>query len=246
MITRGTGVIHANTALKIALGKRDVISKDRSKRHWTTPFHLDGIGPIPKGDDIVKFLYYAIKSKKSTLDYDVVQIVCLEDSDGNKVKTSRRTASGRFRGTVLALQGRFYSDNYSTRITEWLPVKKVIGEVRLQEGHCELTEQSALMLQEAGYSKNGSGKEQQIEKQQDEQDIPDGYFHVEDIMEKRLIPMTHETEYLVRYKGYGSSENEWLPPETFLNPVNFTSISRYGRMRKHTTKNYPGKQTFCI
>ena len=55
---------------------------------------------------------------------------------------------------------------------------------------------------------------------------------------------TEETEYLTSFKGYSHQDDEWLPAETFLGPIPFTSVSRYGRVRQHTTRHLPGEYFF--
>jgi len=41
----------------------------------------------------------------------------------------------------------------------------------------------------------------------------------------------------VRFKGYSSEDDMWLPSSSFREPVQFQTVSKRGRARKHRTKN---------
>ena len=58
---------------------------------------------------------------------------------------------------------------------------------------------------------------------------------VEQVVDRRLNPLTQTFEYLVRFKGYSESDDLWLPASSFNMPVNYVSVSRFGRKRKSCT-----------
>ena len=64
----------------------------------------------------------------------------------------------------------------------------------------------------------------------------DEYYEVEKVLEVRLNKDFHSEEYKVRFKGYTSEDDMWLPSSAFKEPVTFETVSRRGRHRKHTMK----------
>ena len=56
------------------------------------------------------------------------------------------------------------------------------------------------------------------------------------MLEVRLNKDFHSEEYKVRFKGYTSEDDMWLPSSAFKEPVTFETVSRRGRHRKHTMK----------
>ena len=41
----------------------------------------------------------------------------------------------------------------------------------------------------------------------------------------------------MRFRGYGSDDDMWIPSSAFREPVQFQTISKRGRVRKHKTKD---------
>ena len=41
----------------------------------------------------------------------------------------------------------------------------------------------------------------------------------------------------MRFKGYGSEDDMWIPSSSFREPVQFQTVSKRGRIRKHKTKD---------
>lgn len=41
----------------------------------------------------------------------------------------------------------------------------------------------------------------------------------------------------MRFRGYGSEHDMWIPSSAFRKPVEFQTISKRGRVRKHKTKD---------
>ena len=65
----------------------------------------------------------------------------------------------------------------------------------------------------------------------------DRFYEVEKIIDVRLNRQYHSEEYKVRFKGYGSEDDMWLPSSSFREPVQFQTVSKRGRVRKHRTKD---------
>ena len=56
------------------------------------------------------------------------------------------------------------------------------------------------------------------------------YYEVEKVLEVRLNKDFHTEEYKVRFKGYTSEDDMWLPSSALKEPVTFQSVSKRGRV----------------
>jgi len=63
--------------------------------------------------------------------------------------------------------------------------------------------------------------------------IDDDFYEVEEVLDRRLSKDTLCYEYKVRFKGYGSDQDMWLPSSFFNRAFQFESTSKFGRKRKH-------------
>ena len=68
------------------------------------------------------------------------------------------------------------------------------------------------------------------------EEIPDTrddskFYEVEQIIDVRLNRQYHSEEYKVRFRGYGSDDDMWIPSSAFREPVQFQTISKRGRVR---------------
>lgn len=66
-----------------------------------------------------------------------------------------------------------------------------------------------------------------------ENPLPDDFYEINDVVQRRLCKDTLTYEYQVRFKGYGSEDNMWLPAFYFNRAMNYESRSKFGRKRKH-------------
>ena len=66
-----------------------------------------------------------------------------------------------------------------------------------------------------------------------ENQLPEDFYEIEDVLERRLCNNTLTYEYKVRFKGYSSEEDMWLPVSYFNRAIHFQSLSKSGRKRKH-------------
>ena len=64
-------------------------------------------------------------------------------------------------------------------------------------------------------------------------EIDDGFYEVEDVLERCLSKDSFCYEYKVRFKGYGSDQDMWLLSSFFNRAFQFESTSKFGRKRKH-------------
>ena len=63
------------------------------------------------------------------------------------------------------------------------------------------------------------------------------FYEVEEIIDVRLNQQFHSEEYKVRFRGYGSEHDMWIPSYAFREPVQFQTVSKRGRVRKHKSKD---------
>ena len=63
--------------------------------------------------------------------------------------------------------------------------------------------------------------------------MPEDFYEIEDVLQRRLCKASLMYEYKVRFKGYQSDEDMWLPASYFNRAIKFKSTSLFGRKRKH-------------
>ena len=80
---------------------------------------------------------------------------------------------------------------------------------------------------------DSASSETVVEDPTDENQLPDDFYEIEDVLEQRLCHKTLTYEYRVRFKGYSSEYDMWLPASYFNRAINFESLSKFGRKRKH-------------
>ena len=124
-------------------------------------------------------------------------------------------------------------------VSSWRPVSGILTAIELEcyEGRFSLSKESATWLSEKGYLPfeeviNTSSRMQDVRKASEGSDeselsdmseghskVSEGYYEVEQIVDRRINPATQAFEYLVRFKGYsectsgctsGGSVAEWL------------------------------------
>jgi len=66
------------------------------------------------------------------------------------------------------------------------------------------------------------------------EEIPDTeddskFYEVEWIIDVRLNWQYYSEEYKVRFRGYGSDDDMWIPSSAFREPVQFQTVSKRGR-----------------
>ena len=80
---------------------------------------------------------------------------------------------------------------------------------------------------------DSASSETVVEDPIDENQLPDDFYEIEDVVEQRLSHKTLTYEHRVRFKGYSSEDDMWLPASYFNRAINFESLSKFGRKRKH-------------
>ena len=222
-ITRGTKTMNIRTALRLALGTRDFVNKDRSKRH-RAPKYLPNLAPIPEHHDIVLHQSVFVKYNNTG---ELVFITTIEDEKGHRIRSTSSTSLSKFRGAKYTCSEDFSSieRDSMTRITPLTPVSKIefSMDTRLSnEGKLVVTDE----IQQLFIKLNSAHiSEKQICVDQDCE------YEVEDIIDKRINSCTHEVEFLTKFHGYSDSENQWLPQSSFSN-FEYSSQTKSGRTTK--------------
>jgi len=243
--------MHVSTAIKMLL-PREFISRNRSQRHIASVY-LPGKSPLDPNHDILKFSDVAIKSCKGKKNYfKLGRIVSLQESDGSDIlSASSKNGKGfRCRCTLYEQNGNMVSVCADVLVSDWMSGSSILGPVNLRktsrDGVYELAAESLDSLLKLGYFPlstetvdniclQESSKESDSGGSEKDVLLQHGYYEVDDIVDRRINSKTHEFEYRVRFRGYGESDDAWLPASSFNRPVDFSSSSRFGRKRHHKT-----------
>ena len=132
-------------------------------------------------------------------------------------------------------------------LTKWKSSSAILGAIELipvgedTPGCYKLHDTSSKLLKEMGYVCRGEVElgtdsitsETVVEDSTDENGLPHDFYEIEDVLEQRLCHKTLAYEYRVRLKGYSSEDDMWLPASDFNRAINFESLSKFGRKRKH-------------
>ena len=231
-IVRGNSTINLSRALTLAMKAKDSVNKDRAKRHIV--YLMKTFKEIPSFHDVVAFRYYVIKNKSIS----IVQIVCIETELGTQVQSTTRSGKDKFRGILMDYDPNSLTVTrpMSTRVSSLRSVRQIVREVRLvslEDGSMSIDNDSVCALKELTTRKESPHAEPL--------DLPEGFYEIQDIVDRRIDQATYTHEYLVKFKDFEEEEMQWLPEGAFLHNVPFTSTSRFGRVRKHTTSYFPGK-----
>ena len=90
-------------------------------------------------------------------------------------------------------------------------------------------------MQDVRKASEGSDKSELSDMSEGHSKVSEGYYEVEQIVDRRINPATQAFEYLVRFKGYSECDDLWLPASSFNMPLNYVSVSSFGRKRKWRT-----------
>lgn len=88
-----------------------------------------------------------------------------------------------------------------------------------------------------GYAPRGESSESSVNRNEEDADSPvldEGFYEIEDVIERHLCKTTLSYEYKGTFKGYGPEDDMWLPSSYFNRSINFETKSKFGRKRKHT------------
>ena len=141
-----------------------------------------------------------------------------------------------------------YHIHPSLGLTHWRASSSIIGTVELVPasenitGCYKLHEESRKLLHEMGFICRGDYQDDGhaaatpiIEEEQLQNLLPDDFYEIEDVVTSRLRKDTLTYEFRVRFKGYSSEDDMWLPASYFNRAVNFESRSKLGE--RESTKS---------
>ena len=90
-------------------------------------------------------------------------------------------------------------------------------------------------MQDVRRASEGSDESELSDMSDGHSKVSEGYYEVEQIVDRRINPATQAFEYLVRFKGYSECDDLWLPASSFSMQLNYVSVSSFGRKRKWRT-----------
>ena len=246
--------IHIKKALKLLL-PREWISRNRGQRHIASK-HLPDHAPVEPEHDVHKFCDVAVKVQvKETPCYQICKVVALRSKEGADIVSvnSKKGQDISFRYTLYSRVDGQYVIPSELPVSPWRSVSGILTvvEMKCYEQKFSLSEVSADWLSKQGYlpfeevlqlndSAGSHGNESfeesdRLTSEEFEDDFGGGYYEVERIVDRRVDPLTQLFEYLVRFKGYSATDDMWLPASSFNMPVDYVSVSSYGRKRKSCT-----------
>ena len=235
-INRQGKEIHIAAALKMTLGAKDIISKDRHKRHWVSN-KLKSNFSLSDQHEIKVLKFYAVKTKRT---FSVIQLTDIKE-DGKQVQSAERLSKTVITGVILDVDEKgMITRSKFPKLCKWTASKAIIGEVFLMSSvdGFNFSEESRKFLEKKGYiSCHGDVAKPNGEAIEVDAYLKDDHYEVEKILSSRINAKSHNEEYLVKFKGYPDSENTWLGADMFNQPVEFTTTSKSGRKRRHRTRN---------
>ena len=237
--------IHIKQAIKLLL-PREYISRCRQRRHWASK-HLPGIAPIDPSHNIIKFGDVALKCfQKGSKRFNIGRVEILQSSNDGFELTSfelRRNAPVRFRCSLYSHSVSENTYNFSREvvITPWRVPSSLIGPVECLSIQISQESTRCIRSQKKNWLNLATSAEVKVAmdlvatqtRRIQLPDLEEGFFEVEDTLERRLCKSTLTYEYKVRFKGYGAAEDMWLPSSSFNRPIHFETTSKYGRKRRH-------------
>ena len=187
---------------------------------------------------------------KGTKVFDIARVEAIQSSkDGSNVTSLKLRGDSTMRVRFSLYQRSSTGDTYIAHpalgLTHWRSPAAILGPVELipvsEEipGCYRLHDTSKKRLNEMGYvdrrecqlNTASSGLETAVEEHSENQ-LPEDFYEIDDVLERRLCEKTFTYEYKVRFKGYSSEEDMWLPASYFNRAMNFQSLSKFGRKRK--------------
>lgn len=243
--------IHVSQALKILL-PREYVSRCRQKRHWASKY-LPGKEPLNPTHDIFKYCDVALMvTQKGKRLYHIGHVEAMESTrDGSEVTSFelKRKTPVRIRCSLYSPRDRdLYSVPEDSLLTNWKSQASIITKVELKPVSGESTlytlhPASKAHLVKLGIlpfndvNENSPDSSPSLVKEDSQScsssEIDDDFYEVEDVLERRLSKDSFCYEYKVRFKGYGSDQDMWLPSSFFNRAFQFESTSKFGRKRKH-------------
>ena len=248
--------IHIKKALKLLI-PREFISRNRSQRHISSKY-LPGFEVIEKSHHIVLFCDIVLKAQfQRKKAYKVGRIISLRTDQGkNLVSTSSKSKTVKIRCLIYQKSSGYYGAPLDMGITEWKSVSCVLKVLSLkfveekglqlnlededclrQMGMCPFEDLEAASV-DTEHESDSSAEDIQIPLS----DESDPYYEVDTVLDRRFDKDTHMVQYRVRFKGYGSEDDMWLPENSFNCPVNFQSVSSFGRKCKRRSLSHSSNQ----
>ena len=238
--------IHIKRALKLLL-PREYISRSRQRRHWASRY-LPGKEPVDQKHDIFKYCDIALRvTQDGQSKYQIGRVEAIESTKEGCELTSFQLKSKTSVRIRCSLYARDENDAYfipeDVLLTNWKAQSSIIGNVDLQpvpgkRGIYTLHQTSKETLLSLGIFPYDVSVPHSVADDDSlgcaSSGLEEEFFEVEEVLERRLSKDGLCYEYKVRFKGYGPEDDMWLPASFFNRPIQFESISKSGRKRRHT------------
>ena len=215
---------------------------------------------IEKSHDIVLFCDIVLKAQfQCKKAYKVGRIIALRTDQGKDlVSTSSKSKTVKIRCLIYQTSSGYYRAPLDMGITEWKSVScvlKVLSLKVVEEKGLQLNMEDEDCLRQMGICQfedlEAASVDTELESDSSAEDIQiplsdesDPYYEVDTILDRRFDKDTHMVQYRVRFKGYGSEDGMWLPENSFNCPVNFQSVSSFGRKCKGRSLSHSSNQNF--
>ena len=248
--------IHIKKALKLLI-PREFISRNRSQRHISSKY-LPGFEVIEKPHDIVLFCDIALKAQfQRKKAYKVGRIIALRTDQGKDlVSTSSKSKTVKIRCLIYQKSSGYYRAPLDMGIREWKSVScvlKVLSLKFVKEKGLQLNLEDEDCLRQMGMCPfedlEAASVDTELESDSSAEDIQiplsdesDPYYEVDTVLDRIFDKDTHMVQYRVRFKGYGSEDDMWLPENSFNCPANFQSVSSFGRKCKGRSLSHSSNQ----
>ena len=231
--------IHIKQTLKLIL-PREYIARCRQKRHWAANY-LPGKLLLDPMHDVIKFSHVALKSLvRGNKVFDIARVKAIQSSkDGSYLPSFKLRGDSTMRVRYSLYQPSSTDETYIVHpalgLTHWRPSAVILEPVELipvseDIPSCyRLHKTSKKHLNEMGYvcrreCQSGSTfsvLEAAMEEHEENQ-LPDDFYVLENVLERRLCHKTLIYEYKVRFKDYSSDEDMWLPASFFNMAIKFS------------------------
>ncbi len=232
--------IHVSKALKLIIGKREYVSRERSRRHYATK-NLPDHQAVNEDHDIHLSEYYAVKMQDS---YNIGKLLVIRKKDGNFVSSTKSGDNDcTLRFALLKKEGDHFI--ITNLVSQWRSTLAVIGHVDVSHEDCRDGNVFFSATSINKINKVMTEKKSKVKRTNDEK-LDADQFEVESIIDSRINPTSQATEYKVRFKGYGPEGDTWLPSSAFNSKMDFQSISARGRKRKHTIQKDESVDPFAL
>ena len=206
-IEKDGSLIHIKRALKLLI-PREFNSKERSRRHWVADSLHTSLVPIDLSHDVIQFRDVAIRDGSG---YFILHILSIISEDGRELVSTSSKRKHMIRGIIYRdVESNKHGFLSTVFVFRWIPVSQEnengSDDRAHLSGHSQLDLESILA--------NDECSEVGLEEIRDDAEV-NIFYEVEEVIDVRLNRQYHSEEYKVRFRGYGSEHDMWIPSSAF-------------------------------